>query len=117
MRIDRRRDMELARRKGFARRTVIQSVWLLLSAAATYFFVRYLMDNNYLSFDLVYRQLALPSWLPEWALLLALIVLGVVILQFFFFLAFALVSPDGRAQTGRATPYSRNKDLFDDDYR
>lgn len=117
MRIDRRRDQELARRRGFARRTVVQSVWLLLSAAATYFFVRYLMTNNYLSYEQIYRQLSLPPSLPEWAILLAMIVIGVGILQFFFFLAFALVSPDGRAQTGRATPYSRHNDPFEDNYR
>lgn len=117
MRIDRHRDEELARRKGFARRTVIQSVWLLFSAVATYLFIRYLMSNDYLSYDLLYRQLSLPRSLPEWAILLAMIVIGVVILQFFFFLAFALVSPDGRTQTGRATPYSRHQDSFDDNYR
>lgn len=117
MRIDRKRDEELARRKGFARRTVIQSIWLLLSAAATYFFLRYLIDNDHLSYELFYSQLSLPRWLPEWAILLALIVVGVVILQFFFFLAFALASSEGRAQTGRATPFSRHHDPFDDDYR
>ena len=117
MRIDRLHDQELARRKGFARRTVIQSVWLLISAVAIYFFVRYLMGNDYLSYEVIYRQLSLPRWLPEWAILLAMIVVGVGIMQFFFFLTFALVSPDGRAQSGRATPYSRNNDPFDGDYR
>lgn len=117
MRIDRRHEEELASRRGFARRTVIQSIWLLLSAAATYLFVDYLLDNDYLAYEQFYRQFSLPQWLPEWAIMLALIVLGVVILQFFFFLAFALVSPEGRTQTGRATLRSRHKDSFDDDYR
>jgi hypothetical protein len=117
MRIDRRRDQELARRKGFARRTVIQTIWLLLSAIATYFFVRYLMANDYLTYELFYSRLSIPRWLPEWAIMLILILAGVVILQFFFFLAFALVSPQGRAQSGRATPYSRHNDSFDEDYR
>jgi hypothetical protein len=42
---------------------------------------------------------------------------GVILLQFFFFLAFALVRPEGRAQTGRATAYSRNRDPLDDERR
>jgi hypothetical protein len=117
MRIDQRRNQELARRKGFARRTVVQSIWLLISAVATYFFVRYLMANDYLSYDVFYNRLLIPQWVPEWGILLALVLAGVILLQFFFFLAFALVRPEGRAQTGRATAFSRNRDPLDDERR
>lgn len=117
MRIDRQREEELARRKGLTTRTIIQGTWLLISIIATYLFIRYLMAAGSLSYDLLYNRLLVPRWVPEWALLAALILLGVIILQFFFFLAYAIFSPEGRAQTGRPTAYSRNPDPFEDDYR
>lgn len=117
MRIDRQRETELARRKGLTTRTILQGTWLLISGVATYLFISYLMNNDILSYDLLYNRLLVPRWIPEWALLAILVLVGVIILQFFFFLAYAIVSPEGRVQTGRPTPHSRNPDPFDDDYR
>ncbi|MDT8307670.1 MAG: hypothetical protein RRC07_17180 [Anaerolineae bacterium] len=117
MRLDRQREEELARRKGLTTRTIVQGTWLLISIGATYLFIRYLLDNEYLSFDFLYNRLLLPGWVPEWALWALLILAGVIVLQFFFFLAYAIFSPEGRAKTGRPTVYSRNPDPFDDDYR
>jgi hypothetical protein len=117
MRLDRRREEELARRKGLTTRTIVQGFWLLISAVATYFFVRFLMANDYLSYAFLYNRLLVPRWIPEWALMLGLVLIGVIILQFFFLLAFAIVSPAGRAKSGTPTPYSRNPDPFDNDYR
>jgi hypothetical protein len=117
MRLDRRREEELARRQGLTTRTIIQGIWLLISAVVTFLFIRYLMANDYLSYAFLYNRLLVPRWVPEWALMLVLILAGVIILQFFFLLAFAIVSPEGRAKSGTPTAYSRNPDPFDNDYR
>ncbi len=117
MRIDRLREKELARRKGLTTRSIIQGFWLLISALATYLFVGYLMDNDYLSNAFLYNRLLVPRWVPEWALMLGLVLIGVIILQFFFLLAFAIASPQGRAKSGTPTAFSRNPDPFDSDYR
>jgi hypothetical protein len=117
MRLDRRREEELARRKGLTTRAIVQGIWLLISAVAAYFFVRYLMDNDYLSYAFLYNRVLVPRWIPEWAVLLGLVLIGVIILQFFFLLAFALVSAQGRAKSGTPTAYSSNPDPFDSDYR
>lgn len=117
MRLDRQREQELARRKGLTTRTIVQGAWLLISIVATYLFIRYLMANDYISYGFLYNRLLVPRWVPEWALMAVLILAGVIVLQFFFFLAYAIFSPEGRAQTGRPTVHSRNPDPFDDDYR
>ena len=71
------------------------------------------MTNNYLSMS----RYTDSSHFPPRAGVgrSALIVIGVGILQFFFFLAFALVSPTG-AHDRRAT-LLRHNDPFEDNYR
>lgn len=117
MRLDRRNERELARRKGFARRTILQLIWLFISAVLVYFLIQYLLDNNYLSYPMLYSRFLIPPGVPQWAVMAGLILLGVIVLQFFFFLAYAFASAEGRQQTGKPTPYSRNPDPYDKDYR
>jgi hypothetical protein len=117
MLIEKRRDYELEQRRGLARRTFFQTIWLLISGVMAYFFVRYLLDNGVLTYDMIYTQLGLPRTIPEWALLAVMIVLLVIIMQFFFMLGYFIVSPRGRTRVGKATLRSAAHDPLEDQYR
>lgn len=117
MLIEKRRDYELEQRRGLARRTFFQMIWLLISGVMAYFFVRYLMDSGVLTYDMLYAQLAIPRSIPEWALLVVMIILLVVIMQFFFILGYFLFSPRGRTRVGKATLRSTAHDPLENQYR
>lgn len=113
MRLEKKREEELAQRKGMTGRTIIASIWLLISIVAGYFLVTYLIDQDYLSLSIFYSW-GVPRAIPEWVFLVALILVVVAIMQFFLFFGFMMVSPEGRRRTGDPSLYSRSKDPFGD---
>lgn len=117
MRIEKQREQELARRKGFATRTIIQIIWLFITGAAAYFILQYFLDEGVLTYSAFYNQLGIPGWVPQWAILASLVLLTMVVMQIFLIFGYTIASPRGRAKTGKATLYSRNPDPLDNDYR
>lgn len=117
MRIEKKKEQELARRKGMTKRTVIQVIWLLISAAFAYYVVQGLFDGGYITMDFFYRELAIPRNIPEIAIQGALILLIVFIMQFFLIFGYVAASPQGRARSGKPSPYSSNPDPLENEYR
>lgn len=127
MRLERKHEEELARRKGMSRKTVIQTIWLAISIGVAYFIARLLFNNDIMSPNvfrdvvvdvgqLVFRQSIGRGDVPVWVGWGIFIFLIVVVMQFFFFMGFALVSSEGRRRTGNPSMHSRVKDPFDDRY-
>lgn len=116
MKIERKHDEEIARRKGLTGRTIVSVIWLLISAAIAYFIIDLMLKSEEINFsyDAIYRTLSLPRSVPQIAVLAVLIVLITLIMQMFLWLGFAVASPEGRRRTGDPSLYSRNKDPFDD---
>lgn len=114
MRLDKKREEELARRKGSARKTMIQSVWLLITIVAAYFITTYLFAQGILTYDMLYIGLGLPRSIPEWALLAGTVLLIVIVMQVFLMFGFIFANPEGRRKLGDPTLTSRYKDPFDD---
>lgn len=118
MRLDKKREAELMKRQGSARKTVIQIIWLAISAVIAFFLctlVIFSPENGLLTYGQVYRALALPrATVPEWAILGAFMLLIVLIMQFVLFIGFAFTSFEGRRRPGTASLHSRNKDPLDD---
>lgn len=117
MQFEKRKQQELKEREGLARRTIAQVVWLLLSAVIAYLVVRYLFDQEILNYGVIYSSLGLPGWIDEWMIQVALILIGVFIMQFFFVLGYAFASPQGRRPTGKATTRAQDPDPLDNRYR
>lgn len=118
MRIEKKQDEEIARRKGMTIKTIVQIVYLLISAAISYYIINLLLtsDEVGLSYAAIYRATNLPRSVPEVVILVVLIFLLVLLFQIFLWLGFAIASPEGRRKTGVPSLHSRHKDPFDQGY-
>ncbi len=114
MRIEKKKDEELAERKGLTKRTIIQVIWLGISIALGYFLAKYLFDSSVLTPSLFYAQLFIPRSVPQWGLIAITTIAIVIMLQVMFSIGFIIASPEGRRRTGDPSLQSRHKDPFDD---
>jgi hypothetical protein len=113
MKIERKRERELAERQGSARKTIIQGTWLLLSIIVAFILFRYLDQSGTLTMRYLRTQLSLPAAVPEVVIMAIAILVFVIISQFFLTLGFFFASPQGRRKPGRGDLYSSNRDLDD----
>jgi hypothetical protein len=116
MRIDKRREVEQARRKGSTGRTFVQTIWLLISFVAAYFVSQWLFDQGIVSYGFFYTKLFIPRVVPPWAILGGFILVIVIVMQFFVLMGYFLGNPRGREKSGRASAYTHNPDPFDNPY-
>jgi ABC-type sugar transport system permease subunit len=117
MLLEKKQRRELERRKGLARRTILQVIWLAISALVAVLLLRMLFAQGTLTMNLVYNKLLLPSWVPQWAVYAGMVLVIVMVMQFFFIFGYMLVSPEGRTRPGDASAYSREPDPLDQEYR
>ena len=117
MQIEKQRQQELKEREGLAKRTVAQTVWLLLSGVIVYFVVMYLFEQEILTYAFFYSSFGLPEWVDDWMIEAVLVLVGVFILQFFFVLGYAFASPQGRRATGKASARAHDPDPLENVYR
>ena len=114
MRLEKKRDEELARRKGLTGKTIVQVIWLLVTGSLAYLFVNYLFSQEIITASVFYNQLYIPRSVPEIGLKLIVVLGMVIVMQIVFSMGYIIASPEGRRRTGDATMHSRNKDPFDD---
>jgi hypothetical protein len=114
MKIEKRREQELAKRQGNARRTVIQGIWLLIALAFSYFMLTYLNNEKIFTTGMIRNAFNIPRTIPEWAVLGGMMIVLTLIIQFFLSAGYLLASPQGRRKPGRGDMYSSNPDPFDD---
>ena len=114
MRLEKKKQQELAKREGLAKRTIAMVIWLILSFAVAYFLTDFLFNEAYLTESMFYNDLRIPNDVPEFGLKLMTMFVIVVCMQIIFYVGYFIASPEGRRRTGEATTYSRNKDPFDD---
>ena len=113
MRLEKKRDEEIAARKGMTGRTIIMVIWLAISGVIAYFLIKYLFDTNVLRYSTFYN-VGIPKSVPQWVLMGAMILILVVIMQTFLLFGFMMASPEGRRHTGDPSLYSHRKEPFDD---
>jgi hypothetical protein len=116
MRLDMQREAEQMKRKGFARRTILAVIWLAICTVVAYFLVEWLLEIELISINFFYRRLQVPSTVDEIFIRIGLIILIVLIMQFFVLVGYAFFSPVGRRRPGDASPRSPDPDPFDDRY-
>ena len=114
MHLEQLRDAEDARRKGQARRTLMQLIWLLVTGAGAYILTSLLFAQNENLYATLYRQFSIPTWVPTAVIFWAIVLLIVILMQLVFILSFMLASNEGRRRPGTPSLHSRNKDpLYD----
>lgn len=113
--IEKQREAELARRRGTARRVIVQVIWLIVWGVIAYFLTDYLFQAGYVTADDIYRA-GVPREVPEelffWATLLFIVVVSQIMLT----IGFLLGSSRGRRRPGRASAYSDNPDPLDNQF-
>lgn len=116
MRLDAKRDRELARRKGLAKRTIVAAVWLAICFGLAFLIMNYLFDNDLLSYNFFYSRLFIPREVSETAILIGSMIVIVIVINFFVLLGFGLASPAGRRRPGTPSMYSSEPDPDDQKY-
>ncbi|MEJ2747145.1 MAG: hypothetical protein P8183_04400 [Anaerolineae bacterium] len=112
MRLEKKREEELERRKGTAGKTIIQIIWLLISFVVAYFVVKYVFDAGYLTYNMIYA-VGIPRSIPSIVIMLVIMFFIVVAMQFFILIGFMIANPEGRRRTGDPTLKSHTKDPYD----
>lgn len=113
MRLDRIREQELSRQKGRSWRTILQLIWWAISFVIAYFVSEWLFAQEIFTPQMAYAG-GIPRALPEWAIQGGLMVIIVVVIQFFMLLGFMFANPRGRSRSGKASLHSWNPDPDDD---
>jgi hypothetical protein len=116
MRIEMKRDRELAKRKGNARRTIIGIAWIALCFAVAYFLSEWLFEQEILDINFFYSRLLIPRTVDEIFVQIGFMAVIVILMQFLILIGYAFSSPIGRMRPGRANPYSRDPDIDDHRY-
>ncbi|GMQ79565.1 MAG: hypothetical protein BMS9Abin02_2167 [Anaerolineae bacterium] len=116
MRIEMKRDRELAKRKGNARRTIVGIGWLALCFTVAYFLSEWLFEQEILDINFFYSRLLIPRTVNEIFVQIGFMAVIVILMQFLILIGYAFSSPIGRMRPGRASPYSRDPDLDDHRY-
>lgn len=113
MRLEKKKDEEIAARKGMTGKTIVAFIWLAISAVAAYFLVQYIFDTDALRYSTFYNM-GLPKQVPNWAIMAAMVLLVVAVMQSVLIFGFMLASPEGRRRTGDASLYSHSNDPYDE---
>ena len=113
MKIQQKKDRELAEREGSAKTTVIQGIWLAISFVVAYFVVNYLDSSGLLTIRSIRGELNLPTYVPNWAVIAIIMLVFVIFTQAALALGFFFASPAGRRKSGKGDLQSRNKSLDD----
>lgn len=116
MRLDAKRQREAARRQGLALRTVLAVIWLGLCFVAAYYLTTFLFENELLTFRFFRVQLRIPFEISDTAIMIGLMVVIVVIINFFVLVIYGLFSSTGRRRPGTPSMYSAEPDPDDRTY-
>ena len=116
MRLDAKRDRELAKRKGLALRTILAVIWLGLCFFVAYVVVSYLFDNDMLTFAFFRGPLYIPFSISDELIIIGVTVVIVVAINFLVLVTYGLLSPTGRRRPGTPSMYSEDPDPDDHKY-
>lgn len=110
MRIEQQRKATLRQRRGSTKRTIMQSIWLLVTAAGAYGLLWWLNSSEIFTYQDAYKM-GIPASIPEWGVMVGAVIFVVFIAQIIFIFGYILGSPQGRTPAGKASAYSARADL------
>jgi len=116
MRLDAKRERELARRKGFAVRTILSILWLVLCFIGAYYLITYLFENEIVRFSFFRGPLRIPYEVSDTVIIIGFMIVIVVAINFVVLVLYGLFSSAGRRRPGTPSLYSADPDPDDHKY-
>ena len=116
MRIEMKREAELAKRRGLANRTAVAVVTLILGFVIAYLLSALLFSKEIITVDFFYNELAIPETVNQAMLQIGFAFVIVIILQLIVVMAFGLTNPAARARPGTPTVEAKDLDYYDAHY-
>jgi quinol-cytochrome oxidoreductase complex cytochrome b subunit len=113
MRLDERRKIDLERRRGQTWRTILAGIWLALCIWGATWLTDRLFASGTLSANFFYNDLFIPRTVSPEIIRVGVIIVVVVLVQFFVLIGYGLTSPIGRLRPDNPTPYTRNPEPED----
>ncbi len=113
MKIEKRREQELAKREGNWKRTLLQTFALLVSFGIAYVAVGFLDEQKIITTGMVRGAFQLSSRVPQWAVIGGMMLVIVVLIQFILMIGYFAASPQGRRKAGDGDMYSTNKEQYE----
>jgi hypothetical protein len=110
MRLDAKRERELAKRKGLAVRTILAFAWLAFCFVVAYFLVNYLFQEDVFTWRFFRTQLRIPYTVSDLAIQFGVMVVLVVAVNFVILVIYGLFSSTGRRRPGTPSMYSADPD-------
>ena len=102
MRIDMKRDAEVAKRKGLAGRTIVAVVSLIVGFVIAYAVSLWLFSSELVTSNFFYKELSIPVTVSEGILQL-----------FISIIIIALASPSARERPGTPTAIAKDPDYYE----
>ncbi|MEW5989626.1 MAG: hypothetical protein AB1791_23615 [Chloroflexota bacterium] len=105
MRLDRKKQKELARRKGQTWRAILELLWLGAAFVIAYYVSEWLFDTGAIRYPLFSGS---SGWLPRWVVQAGVMGVLVLVMHFFIYFGFFLASYEGRKRPANPSLYSRD---------
>lgn len=116
MRLEKKNQEELRRRKGLTGRTLVQVIWLIISGVIAWFLLSFAEGQGAFTYDEIYRLLAIPRTVSQVVVKGGMVLLIVFIMQIAMLIGFTFASPEGRRHSGEPSLHSYNKDPNGSEY-
>lgn len=113
MRIEKKHEAELEKRKGLTGRTILAALWLILSFSISYLFATWILSGDILSLDFFYQDVGISKSVSEVVIRIGLALVIFMIFQFFVLIGYAIASPKAKMRPGTPSTYSSEKDPYD----
>ncbi|MGB3713450.1 MAG: hypothetical protein WA996_03380 [Candidatus Promineifilaceae bacterium] len=113
MRIEKKHEAELEKRKGLTKRTILAGLWLFISFAISYLAAGWLMSSDILGLDFFYEDIGIPETVSEVVMQIAVAFVIFLMIQFVVLIGYAVTSPKAKMRPGTPTTYSSEKDPYD----
>lgn len=111
--IDKKRRVEIEQRQGLSGRVLIVVGVLLSVVVVAYFITGWLFSSGTLTSEFFYNQLAVPQTVSQTVIRIGLMLVLVVSAQFLAILVLAVMNPENRKKSGRATAVAQSTDFYD----
>lgn len=114
--IDKKRQVETEKRKGFSTRTIISLVVLSIGFIISYFFTGWLLSSGIVTMDLFYVDLSIPETISQSVIRFAMVLVTVFVMQTASVIGFAMATPNARKRSGQPTALAQDPDFYESQY-